>query len=210
VENIHQRIQQQRAHVHPEVRQELDTGSKVRRRAVALLRQAAEAKALDGRLIQKNLDAHGGHAAVYGSDSAPHFFIVEFQDGVTESMQLPVAERYLLPASAVMPQDASALPALASLSQLPHTWLDIALPLIVAAAQVVACVHVPGHYLSSGVQPRYAYLRQLQQEGRLVILFGLLRAATGWRCAWLLAFRSAALKQRLLRPGLRTAGLCFD
>jgi hypothetical protein len=81
--------------------------------------------------------------------------------------------------------------------------------LVAAVAQVVACVHVPGHYLSSGV-PRYAYLRKLEQEGRLVILFGLPRAATGRRCAWLLVFRSAALKQRLLRPGLRTVGLCFN
>jgi hypothetical protein len=30
--------------------------------------------------------------------------------------------------------------------------LDINLPLIVAAAQIVACVHVPGHYLSNQAQ----------------------------------------------------------
>jgi hypothetical protein len=81
--------------------------------------------------------------------------------------------------------------------------------LIVAAARVVACIHVPGHYISNGVEPRHAYLRQLQREGRLLVLFGLPRAATGWRCAWLIVFKSAAVKQRIMKAGWREGGLCL-
>ena len=81
------------------------------------------------------------------------------------------------------------------------TVLDIALPLLVAAARTVVCLHVPGHYVSSGVMPRYAYLQELQRQGRLVVLFGVPRAAMGWRCAWLVVFRNAAVKRALLRPG---------
>ncbi len=58
--------------------------------------------------------------------------------------------------------------------------LDIALPVIVESATVVACIHVPGHYLASELGPRYAYLRRLQQCGRLVVLFGLPRGPLGW------------------------------
>ncbi len=81
--------------------------------------------------------------------------------------------------------------------------LDVALPLLVDAARVVACVHVPGHYLSSGPLPRFAYLQSLQRQGRLLILYGLPRGPTGWRCAWLVVFRSAAIKRALLLPGFR-------
>ena len=88
--------------------------------------------------------------------------------------------------------------------------LDVALPLAVAASRVVACVHVPGHYLASGLEPRYAYLRSLQQQGRLVVLFGLPRGPLGWRCAWLVVFRSSALRAKLMRPGwARGPGLVF-
>jgi hypothetical protein len=66
--------------------------------------------------------------------------------------------------------------------------LDIALPVIVESATVVACIHVPGHFLASGLGPRYAYLRRLQQCGRLVVLFGLPRGrwaggAPGYWCS---------------------------
>jgi hypothetical protein len=79
--------------------------------------------------------------------------------------------------------------------------LDLALPLIVDAVKVVACVHVPGHYISSGLGPRYSYLRSLQRAGRLVVLFGVPRGPLGWRCAWLVVFRSAALRTQLMRAG---------
>ncbi len=61
------------------------------------------------------------------------------------------------------------------------TVLDVALA--VAAARSVVCMHVPGHYVASGLAPRYTYLQELQQQGRLAVLFGLPRGPMGWRCA---------------------------
>ncbi len=81
--------------------------------------------------------------------------------------------------------------------------LDIALPLLVASAASVACVHVPGHYLTSGVMPRFAYLRELQAQGRLFVIMGLPRGPMGRRCVWLLVFSSRDVRQRLLAPGCR-------
>jgi hypothetical protein len=63
------------------------------------------------------------------------------------------------------------------------TVLDVALPLAVAASRSVVCIHVPGHYVTSGLAPRYTYLRELQQQGWLAVLFWLLRGPMGWRCA---------------------------
>ena len=71
--------------------------------------------------------------------------------------------------------------------------------------QVAACIHVPGHYIASGLGPRYDYLRQLHQLGRVAVLFGLPRGPMGWRCAWIVVFRSAALRTRLLRHGWQEA-----
>jgi hypothetical protein len=51
--------------------------------------------------------------------------------------------------------------------------LDVALPLAVAASRSVVCMHVPGHYVASGLEPRYTYLRELQRQGR-----------AGWLCCW--------------------------
>ncbi len=77
--------------------------------------------------------------------------------------------------------------------------LDLALPLAVEAAQVAACIHVPGHYMASGLGPRYAYLRQLQHCNRLVVLLGLPCGPMGWRCTWIVVFNYAALRAKLLR-----------
>lgn len=353
-EEVQARIDAQKAQLRAPGPQEVDTGSKARRRAAALLRQAADAKQLDGRLVSKKVRKAGtrqwvpqvGQLKFMGEDSGPHFFVVEFADGSKESMQLPTAEKYLLPPDAVMPASAAAVLLPELLTTLPAKWelqepavlrqalqrlmpgawdsravsrlsgqlaaaqsaaaaggrelqciatapeelawllsrvelrdcahilepfngtgaissalravghrvltndlslarpadlhldalqpgfyttvarqlaapidaivtspwfavLDIVLPLLVAAARVVVCVHVPGHYVSSGVEPRHQYLRQLQREGRLLVLFGLPRAATGWRCAWLVIFRSAALKRQLLKSGWRHGGLAL-
>jgi hypothetical protein len=84
--------------------------------------------------------------------------------------------------------------------------LDIALPFNGAGSQcgdLRACAW-PLPYLSSGLLPRYLYLRELQRQGRLLVLFGLPRGVLagvvpGWwysavqeccrqaghACAWL-------------------------
>jgi hypothetical protein len=82
--------------------------------------------------------------------------------------------------------------------------LDLALPLLVASVATVACVHVPGHYFTSAVEPRAAYLRSLQEQGRLFVVLGLPRGPIGRRCMWLVVFASSAVpRQRLLTPACR-------
>jgi hypothetical protein len=74
------------------------------------------------------------------------------------------------------------------------------MPLLATVGSAVACVHAPGHYLTSGVAPRFAYLRHLQQQGRLHVVMDLPRGPIGRRCIWLLIFSSNAQRQRLLSP----------
>ena len=80
----------------------------------------------------------------------------------------------------------------------PFELLDLAVPLLVAAAGVVACVHVPGHWLTNARVPRQHWLQELARQGRMHVVFGLPRGPAGRRCAWVLIFRSAGLKQQLL------------
>jgi hypothetical protein len=77
--------------------------------------------------------------------------------------------------------------------------LDMALPLAAAAARSVACVHVPGHYLTDAHPSRVAFLRRLMQEGRIHFLWNLPKGPSGRRCCWILIFASPALMQLLLK-----------
>ncbi len=76
--------------------------------------------------------------------------------------------------------------------------LDLALPLAVSAARVVACVHVPGHYVSDAHPARAKYLAALMRAGRLHILWNLPKGPMGRRCAWLLVFASPLIKKCLV------------
>jgi hypothetical protein len=129
-----------------------------------------------GRRVYTN-DIHPGHTAVSHRDALQPGFYTELRQ------QLGVVD-----AIVTSPWFAA---------------LDLALPLLVEAAASVACVHVPGHYLTSGVEPRYKYLRELQAQGRLHVIMGLPRGPMGRRCIWLLVFRSSAVRQRLLSPACR-------
>ena len=79
------------------------------------------------------------------------------------------------------------------------TFLDLALPLAASAADVVACAHVPGHWLTDAPPPRQAWLRSLQSAGRLAIVTGLPRGPMGRRCLWVCVFKTAQLRKRMLR-----------
>ena len=81
--------------------------------------------------------------------------------------------------------------------------LDIALPLAVLAARTVACVHVPGHYVTDAHPARCAYLKGLMAQGRLHILWNLPKGAMGRRCGWLLVFASSTLRDLLINPERR-------
>ena len=79
--------------------------------------------------------------------------------------------------------------------------LDLALPLAILYAHHAVCCHVPGHYVTDGPAPRMEWLRQLQSQGRLMVIAGLPRGPMGRRCIWLCVFRSAALRQIMTKPG---------
>jgi hypothetical protein len=80
----------------------------------------------------------------------------------------------------------------------PFDVLDIAAPLIAVKAGAVACIHVPGHWLSSPRVARQRWLQQLAADGRLHVIMGLPRGAAGRKCAWVLVFRTAYIKHQLL------------
>lgn len=79
------------------------------------------------------------------------------------------------------------------------TVLDLALPLAVSAARCVACVHVPGHFITDAHPNRSAYLRALMREDKVHVLWNLPKGPSGRRCGWLLVFATPALKHLLLK-----------
>jgi hypothetical protein len=79
------------------------------------------------------------------------------------------------------------------------TVLDFALPLAVSAARMVACVHVPGHYVTDAHRARASYLAALMDAGRMHIMWNLPKGPMGRRCAWLLVFAKPQLKNMLIR-----------
>ena len=79
--------------------------------------------------------------------------------------------------------------------------LDLALPLVVAAARMLCCVHVPGHYLTDAHPMRTRYLTGLMKEGRVHVLWNLPKGPMGRRCGWLLVFADACTKQLLMKAG---------
>jgi hypothetical protein len=81
------------------------------------------------------------------------------------------------------------------------TVLDLALPLAIAAARTVACVHVPGHYITDAHPIRARYLAALMAADRLHVLWNLPKGPMGRRCGWLLVFATPALKSLIMRKG---------
>lgn len=79
------------------------------------------------------------------------------------------------------------------------TMLDLALPLAVAHARTVACVHVPGHYVTDAHPNRAAFLLSLMQAGRLHVLWNLPKGPSGRRCGWLIVFANDGLPSKLIR-----------
>lgn len=86
--------------------------------------------------------------------------------------------------------------------------LDLALPLAVMAARSVACIHVPGHFVTDAHPRRRAYLRALMHEGRVHMHFLDKKGPMGRRCLWLLVFADRATKARLLSPERQGTATC--
>ena len=57
----------------------------------------------------------------------------------------------------------------------PFALLDLVVPLLAAAVRVVACVHVPGLWVTSAPAARQAWLTSLAAAGRLHLVVGLPR-----------------------------------
>ena len=81
--------------------------------------------------------------------------------------------------------------------------LDLAAALSVKYATQVVCLHAPGHFVTDAPPPRRLWLRNLQEQGRLVFITGLPNASMGWKCIWVLVFASREVKERMMRPGRR-------
>jgi hypothetical protein len=91
----------------------------------------------------------------------------------------------------------------------PFDVLDIAVPLAARYAGVVACIHVPGHWIGGPRDARQDWLKQLAAEGRLHTILGLPRGDSHRRCAWVIIFSSAAKRQELLRVAPNSMGVTF-
>ena len=102
-------------------------------------------------------------------------------------------------ADAWQPAFYHANPAQVIVTSPPFGVLDVAAPLLAIAASAVACIHVPGHYITSATKPRQQWLHELCKQGRLHILVGLERGPMGRKCAFLLVFATADIKKQMLR-----------
>ena len=77
--------------------------------------------------------------------------------------------------------------------------LDLVLPQAVATGLDVVCLHVPGGYLAYGSSARQELLRGLAEQGRVLVVQGLPRIGTLRCCAWLCIFRSALMRDRMVK-----------
>lgn len=87
--------------------------------------------------------------------------------------------------------------------------LDLAVPLALEAVELVACLHVPGHYLYGAPEYRRDWLRELQQDGRLVIVQGLKIGPMGRPCLWLLLFKHVDCRHLVMQPWAVDQSLLF-
>jgi len=104
-----------------------------------------------------------------------------------------------LSVDALQPGTYTQRPTQALVTQPPADVLDLAVPLLAAQAGAVACVHVPGHWLSAAPPARQQWLQGMAEQGRVGVLSGLPRGALEQRAAWLLVFSSSATREQLLR-----------
>jgi hypothetical protein len=80
------------------------------------------------------------------------------------------------------------------------SFLDVAVPLAVHFVRHVACIHVPGHYLTDAHTARRVYLQKLHLDGRLAVIMGLEPGPLGRRCIWLLIFKTRGDMNRYIIP----------
>ena len=77
--------------------------------------------------------------------------------------------------------------------------LDLAVPLMVAACEVVM-VHVPGSWTVNAPEPRATWLAELTAQGRVQFVANLPKGNAGReKCCWMCIFRTRELKQEVMR-----------
>jgi len=102
--------------------------------------------------------------------------------------------------AALQPAFYAQYPAQVIVTAPPAELLDLIVPLATVAASAVACVYVPGSWVSSPPEPRQRWLRTLRDSDRLVVLMGSHTEPMGTRGVWLLSFSTPQIKQAMLRP----------
>ena len=80
--------------------------------------------------------------------------------------------------------------------------LDLALPLAASCTTALACIHVPGHYLSNPILPRTEWFSRRVQEGRLHVVWGReCNKTLKRRCLWVIVAASPEILQLVIKPG---------
>ena len=79
--------------------------------------------------------------------------------------------------------------------------IDIAVAFAVAAVEVVACLHVPGDYMSNAHSARIDFLMDLRAQGRLMLIQCLPKGPTGRSNMWLVVFKNNINKSQFIRDG---------
>ena len=79
--------------------------------------------------------------------------------------------------------------------------IDIAVAFAVAAVDVVACLHVPGDYMSNAPAASIDYLVDIRVQGRLMLIQCLPKGPTGRSNMWLVVFKNNVNKSQYIRDG---------
>ena len=160
------------------------------------------AKLVDFSTCHSFLDPFSGAGSIAAFFSSMGYAV--FQNDL--DIRWSLAETH---ADALQPAFYQANPAQVIVTSPPFGVLDVAVPLLAMAASAVACIHVPGHYITSATRPRQQWLHELCKQGRLHILMGLERGPMGRKCAFLLVFATAGIKKQMLRATSPFSQLTF-
>jgi hypothetical protein len=80
--------------------------------------------------------------------------------------------------------------------------LDLLLPLAERFAGAIVCMRVPLNYVNCAVGAREQYLKQLKDEGRLLLVTGLPASNRGNHHAWLIVFKSTFVRRLLQKKAV--------
>ena len=79
----------------------------------------------------------------------------------------------------------------------PFAMLDVIVPDLYNRCKKLVCIHTSGDFVSNAPLYRQSFVGKLQSEGKVALVFGL-ENIIGRRCSWLLLFKCAKLRKKLL------------